>query len=203
MPNASIFAGLGLFTRRGFLDGQACRQIRQEMSAAALVPAMVRPVNQAAGEVNDTARRTGIATVAAETAALVEQRLLALRPALEAHFHVPLAGCQAPQFYIYEEGDFFLPHRDRDNDPLAPEHVKARQVAISVFLNDGTEGPDRQPYRGGALVFYGSRGGPGGAAFGIPLESEEGMCVGFRSDWVHEVRPITSGRRYCIVTWFY
>ena len=28
------------------------------------------------------------------------------------------------------------------------------------------------------------------------------MFVAFRSDWIHEVKPVTSGRRYSIVTWF-
>jgi SM-20-related protein len=203
MPNADIFAGLGLFTRRGFLDAETCHRIRYEMSSAARTPALVRPLGEATGTADEMARRTGIAEVSADTTTLVQDLLLAIKPALETHFQVSLAGCQEPQFYIYEEGDFFLPHRDRDNDPLAPDHVKARQVSVSIFLNDRVDGPEREPYRGGAFVFYGRRGGEGGATFGIPLESEEGMCVAFRSDWIHEVRPITSGRRYSIVTWFY
>src|SRR5436190_18353035 len=122
MRNAGIYAGLGLFTLRSFLEAEACRQIRREMSSSLLTPAMVRPVNQATGVVNETARRTGIAEVSAKTDALVDSRLLAIKPAVESHFRVQLAGCQAPQFYIYDEGDFFLPHRDRDTDSLAPDH---------------------------------------------------------------------------------
>jgi predicted 2-oxoglutarate/Fe(II)-dependent dioxygenase YbiX len=203
MPNADIFARLGLFTRRGFLDVEACRRIRQEMSSAALTPALVRPIGEATGTADELARRTGIAEVSAATTTLVQDRLQAIQPALEAHFQVRLTGCQEPQFYIYEQGDFFLPHKDRDTDPLAPDHVKARQASVSIFLNDQMDGADRQPYRGGALVFYARRGGDGGKNLGLPLESEEGMCVAFRSDWIHEVQPIASGRRYSIVTWFY
>jgi predicted 2-oxoglutarate/Fe(II)-dependent dioxygenase YbiX len=164
---------------------------------------MVRPVGEADSVVDETRRRTDVAKVSAATAALVEGRLLALKSVLETHFLVQLAGCERLGFYIYEEGDFFIAHKDRDTDPLAPDNIKARQVSISIFLNDAAGGLDRQSYRGGALVFYGRRGDHGGATFGIPLESEEGMCIAFRSDWMHEVQPITSGRRYSIVTWFF
>jgi predicted 2-oxoglutarate/Fe(II)-dependent dioxygenase YbiX len=109
-------------------------------------------------------------------------------PALEAYFDVRLAGCQGAHFYVYEEGDFFLPHKDRIADPLAPDEVKVRQISVSILLNDGASGPDREPYGGGALVFYGTKGDNGEKSFGIPLEGEEGMIVAFRSDWTHEVR---------------
>jgi SM-20-related protein len=202
MPNAELLARLGLFVRRGFLDAETCRLIRREMSSAARTPALLRPYGEAAAVVAERTRRTGIADASAATAALVERRLLAIGPALETHFRVELTTCQGPQFYIYEEGDFFIPHRDRDVDPQAPTHIQARQISISILLNAGAGGADRQPYRGGALVFYGTRANRGGATFGIPLEGQEGMLVAFRSDWLHEVRPVTSGRRYSIVTWF-
>lgn len=202
MPNANIFAGLGLFTRRGFLDAETCRQIRNEMTSAARTPALVRPVGEATGTANELARRTGIAEVSAGTTALVRDRLLAAKPALEQHFQLRLAGCEELQFLIYGEGDFFQPHQDRGNDPLAPAHIKARLASVSILLNDQAVGSGREPYSGGVLVFYG-RPGDGGATFGIPLQSEEGMCVAFRSDWIHEVRPITWGRRYSVVTWFH
>jgi predicted 2-oxoglutarate/Fe(II)-dependent dioxygenase YbiX len=172
------------------------------MSCAARTRALVRPVGAAVSVVDETLRRTNVAAVSAATVALVESRLLALKPALETHFLVSLAGCEKLGFYIYEEGDFFGIHKDRDTDSLAADYIKARQVSISILLNDETGGLDGQAHRGGGLVFYGRRGDHG-ATFGIPLESEEGMCIAFRSDWLHEVQPITSGRRYSIVTWFF
>lgn len=203
MPNASILAHLGLFVRRGFLSAESCRAIRAEMALGTRGAAMVRPVGQAAGVVDYQSRRTGVVRISSTTITLVQDRLLALRPELEAYFHVQLRSCQRPQFYVYEEGDFFVPHQDRnDTDPLAPDWLKSRQVSASILLNDETGGPDGQAYRGGSLVFHGRRGDRGGSPYGIPLESEEGMFVAFPSDWVHEVRPIASGRRYSIVTWF-
>jgi predicted 2-oxoglutarate/Fe(II)-dependent dioxygenase YbiX len=203
MPNASIFAHLGLFVRRGFLSAQSCRTIRAEMASGARAAAMVRPVGQADGVVDQESRRTGVVQMPSSTIALVRERLLALRPELEAYFRVQLGGCQRLQFYIYEEGDFFVIHQDRnDSDPLAPDWLRSRRVSASILLNDETGGLDGQVYRGGSLVFYGRRGDRDGSIHGIPLESEEGMFVAFPSDWFHEVRPITSGRRYSIVTWF-
>jgi predicted 2-oxoglutarate/Fe(II)-dependent dioxygenase YbiX len=203
MPNASILAALGLFVRRGFLDPESSRSICREMSSAARTPAILRGSGRPDGILNETVRRTGVAQVSAATTTLIRGRLQAIKPALEAHFHVQLAGYQGPEFYVYDEGDFFLPHKDRSTDPLTADEVKIRQVSVSVFLNDESDGLDRESYRGGALVFYGARGDSDEATFGIPLEGEEGLFVAFRSDWTHEVRPITSGRRYAIVTWFF
>jgi predicted 2-oxoglutarate/Fe(II)-dependent dioxygenase YbiX len=164
---------------------------------------MIRPVGSADGVLDHTTRRTGVASVSASTTAIIEDQLRATQPALEEYFQVQSAGWQRLQFYIYEPGDFFSAHRDKDAvDPVAPDWVKMRQISVSIFLNDQRGGLDGERYEGGALVFYGNRGDQSGAWFRIPLESEEGMFVAFRSDWLHEVRPVTSGRRYCIVTWF-
>ncbi len=202
MPNATIFGHLGLFVRRGFLSAESCRQIRSEMAAAARVPAMIRPIGAADGVLDYTTRRTGVASMCASTTAIVEDQLRATQPALEEYFQVQSAGWQRLQFYIYEPGDFFSAHRDKDAvDPVAPDWVKMRQVSVSIFLNDERGGLDDERYEGGSLVFYGVRGDRS-AGFRIPLESEEGMFVAFRSDWIHEVQPVTSGRRYSIVTWF-
>jgi len=201
MPASTILGHLGLFVRRGFLSPESCRQIRHEMAAGARVPAMVRPAGSAEGLVDENTRRTGIAGVSPGTTALIETQLRDIQPVLEEHFRVQSTGWQQPQFYIYEPGDFFLPHRDSDTDPVAPEWVRKRQVSVAVFPND-EDGIDDEPYGGGTLVFHGHRGDRQGSGFGIPLESEAGMFVAFPSDWIHEVKPVTSGRRYSIVTWY-
>ena len=203
MPNVTILGHLGLFVRPGFLNPASCRLICAEMGSVSATPAMIRPVGQAGGVIDQATRRTGIANVSASTNSLIEDQLRATMPALEGHFHVALTGWQRPQFYIYDKGDFFVVHRDKDEDPDAPEWVRSRQVSVSIFLNDGKDRAEGETYRGGALVFYGARRDRSGEGFKIPLEGEEGMFVGFRSDWFHEVRPVTSGRRYSIVTWFY
>jgi predicted 2-oxoglutarate/Fe(II)-dependent dioxygenase YbiX len=203
MPNATILAQLGLFVRRRFLNAESCRQIRREMTEVARVPAMIRPYGQGDVVLDDKTRRTGVANVSAATTALVEDQLRAVQPALEAFFRAQSAGWQDLRFYIYEEGDFFAVHRDASPaDRAAPDWAKRRQFSVSILLNDQRSGPDTEPYGGGTLVFHGRRGGPEGAWFSIPLEAEEGMFVAFPSHWMHEVQPVTSGRRYSIVTWF-
>src|SRR5262249_39640660 len=162
------------------------------MASATRARARVRRVGEASGGIDEMVRRTDAVELSPATTSRVESRLLALSPDLQRHFRVELAGCQGPQFYIYEEGDFFLPHQDRGSDEVAPDHYKMRQVSVTVFLNDESGGLDGQRYRGGDLVFYGQRAAGGTPAFGLPLESEEGMFVAFRSDWLHEVRPVTN-----------
>ena len=203
MPTANILGHLGVFVRRGFLSPESCREIRNEMAAAARLPAMIRPRGAAEGVIDQSTRRTALASVADSTTAMLEEQLRAIRPALEEFFQVQTTEWQRPQFYIYERGDFFAAHRDSDAyDPVAPDWVKRRQVSVSILLNDARGGADEEPFAGGTLVFHGHRGDRQGTGFGIPLESEEGLFVAFRSDWIHEVKPVTSGRRYSIVTWF-
>jgi predicted 2-oxoglutarate/Fe(II)-dependent dioxygenase YbiX len=165
-------------------------------------PALIRPLGQSEGVLDPTGRRTGVAHVSASIFALVEDRLQAMKPTLASHFQLQLAGWERLQFYTYEEGDFFRVHLDRDNDPIAPEYIRSRRVSVSILLNDERGGLDGQAYHGGALVFHGHRADRRGT-FEIPLEAEEGMFIAFPSDWAHEVRPVTSGRRYSVVTWFF
>ena len=133
----------------------------------------------------------------------MEDQLRAIQPALEQYFQLRSAGWQDLGFYIYEAGDFFAPHQDCAAEPIAPDQIKARRISVSILLNDERSDIDAEPYEGGTLVFHGRRGDGFGPWFSIPLEGEEGMFVAFRSDWMHEVQPVTSGRRYSIVTWFF
>ena len=83
------------------------------MATAGRAAAIIRPVGHADGILDETTRRTAIAQVSESTVALVEGQLRAVKPALENHFLVQLAGWQRIQFYIYEEGDFFVAHHSR------------------------------------------------------------------------------------------
>lgn len=201
MPNATIFRGLGLFVQRRFLDMELCRSIRCEMASGIRRRAIVRPVGRTLAALDETARRTDEAEVSTTTVGLIRSLLLETKPSLESHFRLSLSGCQRPRFYIYEKGDFFARHADRNTDQSAPEFIKTRQVSVSIFLNDQAGGLDHQSYAGGALIFHG-RSGRDNSSMGIALDSEEGMCIAFPSDWVHEVQPTVSGRRYSIVSWF-
>jgi predicted 2-oxoglutarate/Fe(II)-dependent dioxygenase YbiX len=37
---------------------------------------------------------------------------------------------------------------------------------------------------------------------GFPLQPEEGLLIAFPSRMMHEVQPVTRGKRYSIVTWY-
>jgi SM-20-related protein len=203
MTATALLTQLGFFLRRRFLAPETCHTLREAMASAPREEAVIRPRGRAGVVLNRQARRTGVARVPAPLVATVEARLLATMPDLAAHFGVPLTGCQRLGFYVYEAGDFFEPHRDRDrDDPVAPDWVRARQVSVSIFLNDPAGGPEGAAYRGGALVFHGRRGPTGEGAFQLPLDGEEGLLVGFSPDWLHEVRPVEHGQRFSIVTWF-
>jgi predicted 2-oxoglutarate/Fe(II)-dependent dioxygenase YbiX len=81
--------------------------------------------------------------------------------------------------------------------------MKVRQVSASIFLNDDVAGPGREPYDGGAFVFHAADNREDEKGLGWSLQAEEGMFVAFRSDCIHEVQPITRGRRYSIMVWYF
>jgi predicted 2-oxoglutarate/Fe(II)-dependent dioxygenase YbiX len=71
-----------------------------------------------------------------------------------------------------------------------------------IFLNGTADDDAPAGYTGGELTFHGLLNGAEWEKCPFPLTAEPGLLVAFRSDTVHEVRPVTSGRRYTIVSWF-
>ena len=141
--------------------------------------------------------------VSPETRALVTSRLMATRSALEKHFGVELAGCEPPSFLLYKEGFYYGRHVDANRDQEAPIRFRERRVSVSIFLND--EGGEDEPdtYSGGSLTFHGSqRDDVPIRHSALALTGEEGLMIGFRSDWPHEIQSVYRGTRYSIVTWF-
>jgi hypothetical protein len=43
---------------------------------------------------------------------------------------------------------------------------------------------------------------PVGRSIGFPLEADEGLLIGFRSDLPHSVARVTHGDRYTIASWY-
>jgi SM-20-related protein len=202
MPDVQLFSRLGLFVHEDALGDELRVSLRAEVCAAA--QGRVRVVKTGESEtLDEDTRRTRRADMSAATLALVEARLLAIKPAIERHFDLPLHGCQPPQFLIYGAGDHFGPHCDSDDDCSKPAYVKERRISVVIFLNGGTCSPPDETYEGGALVLYGLVGGSAGRAYGIPLAGEPGLLVAFRSDLLHEVTPVTRGERYTIVSWYH
>jgi SM-20-related protein len=201
MPAADFFRNLGLFVVEDFFDGAWCERLRLEASSAQKGRATV--VNKSAERLDEGVRKTKWVGVSAPTIAAVQARLLGVKPRLERHFNVQLAGCEEPQFLAYNAGDFFRPHRDNAHDPDAYAYVRERRVSAVIFLNGGAEARGSGSYAGGALTFYGLVDGQPWKTYGFPLVGERGLLVAFRSDVLHEVTLVTRGERYSIVSWFF
>jgi predicted 2-oxoglutarate/Fe(II)-dependent dioxygenase YbiX len=204
MVEPEFLGRFGIFVSRDFLDASICRQVREEMSRAGSKVATVGATEGEEDEaVDEEYRRTKMAQLSGSTRSRVEERLLELKPELEAHFAVELGRCQTPQFLIYREGDFFRPHTDNQDDPESPDWLKERTVSLVVFLNDQSDDAAEGRFSGGSLNFYGLLGrSSGGEMVGLPLEARAGLLVAFRSDIVHGVSEVTRGRRFTVVSWF-
>jgi predicted 2-oxoglutarate/Fe(II)-dependent dioxygenase YbiX len=196
-----LLTQVGFYVEREFLDRGACGALVQELRAAEGTPATV--LDRAESVLDPQARRTTVSRVSPATFAETSARLEALRPRVERHFGCQLRGHERPQFLSYREGDYFRPHRDAVGSADYPANIDPRHVSVVLFLNEQTEdGPD-DTYWGGWLTFYGLLGDQRAARRGLPLAAPPGLLIAFRADVVHEVRPVTRGRRYSVVSWFF
>lgn len=199
---ATFFFELGVFIQPNFLDSQTCARLRGELEDLSSRPSKVVKANGKA-EVDLSqrpAKQLGISNTTAEWA---EQRLVQVRPDLENYFSQPVHGFETPQFLVYQPGDFHVPHLDKGSKPDEPFYVKSRQFTMVIFLNSEGSPKNESTYIGGALTLYGILDDPLGKKFGFPLFGEEGLLVAFPVSLVHEVTPITCGKRYCIVSHAY
>jgi predicted 2-oxoglutarate/Fe(II)-dependent dioxygenase YbiX len=201
MPKADFFSRLGMFVDRGFLEPDLCRQFLAEARSADSSPATV--VRRGATLVDETFRRTLGLALPPKTISYMETRFLALKPALEKHFNLPLSSVEELQFLRYREGDFFGQHRDSSGGPYDPDFIKLRKVSVVLFLNSQEKEPAPGIFCGGALTIFGLSDDPQWQAYGFPLVPEEGLLVGFRSEIVHQVEAVTAGERFTVVTWYF
>jgi SM-20-related protein len=194
------FARLGVLTKERFLEPDLCARLRQAMINGRGEPATIRPEG---GEyqVDEGIRRARSCQVDEPIAALVEERLLGAREEISETFDVPLAGLEGLQFVIYGEGDYIRRHVDRPPDPDDRHHSRDRAVSAVLLLNGQSEDPGPDQYAGGALAFY-EPWEPEQGPVPVELEGREGMLVGFPPDTLHEVKPITRGERFSVVSWF-
>jgi predicted 2-oxoglutarate/Fe(II)-dependent dioxygenase YbiX len=59
----------------------------------------------------------------------------------------------------------------------------------------------RDGYGGGELVLYGLIDDPKWQKFGFPIVATPGLLIAYRSNQMHEIKPIKFGQRYTIVAW--
>jgi SM-20-related protein len=201
MPKADFFRGFGLFVVESFFDRDLCSRLRADMRAGTI---SLGTVGSRGPEfvVDRQARRVTQSKIRDSSTALVKTRLMSLKSDLERHFGVSLADTQEPQFLHYVTGDFYTIHCD--SSPLADASPisKSRRISAVIFLNGTSTEPREDTYGGGSLTFYKLFDDPVGRSIGFPLEADEGLLIGFRSDLPHSVAPVTHGDRYTIAGWY-
>lgn len=179
---------------KGLLDEDACAAARRELrgvrgcAASLLGEAQSRPL----------VRRASQLMPSPVLSTQIVSLFTAIRPQLEDHFSVALAGCEPPQFLRYASGDFFVAHQD-GNTPLIRDDSRFRKVSVVLFLSAASHQPTPETYGGGELVLHGPYGGP---MLREPVNGAPGTLVAFRSETTHEVTPITHGERFTVVTWY-
>jgi predicted 2-oxoglutarate/Fe(II)-dependent dioxygenase YbiX len=200
MPSSDLFTRLGLFVGEDFLDSSLRERVLLETRSATRKYAEVY-TEQNREQLDESARRANKIKPSGSVRRLLEERLDALRPQLERAFGIPLGGFQAPQLLAYGPGDFHEAHVD--TRPDAAEDVAQRKISAIIGLNDRSEKPRKGSYGGGSLVLQGLVPGLGDDRRGFAAPLSAGSILAFKSNVVHEVKPVTHGERYTIVTWFY
>lgn len=201
MPTADFFRRFGLFVVENFFDRDLCKRLRAEIRAGEKSAATVGS-NGPEFIVDRQVRRVAQSKIDDSATALVKRQLETLKCDLEQHFGVALAGCQDPQFLHYVTGDFYQAHVDSSDLADASPISRARRISAVIFLNANSDAPREDTYGGGALTFYKLFDDPVGRSMGFPLEADEGLLVGFRSDLPHSVAPVLHGDRYTIAGWY-
>jgi predicted 2-oxoglutarate/Fe(II)-dependent dioxygenase YbiX len=195
MPSVQLFEHVGLFVRSHFLTPSACADLQAALAPTAWTSGKVARESEPEC-LDESVRKVRRLDVDRALWTSIRERLLALKPELERHFHCELTGCDGPDFLAYDRGAFYAPHAD------CGVHYRTRRVSIVIFLNDASETPGDTGYAGGDLTFYGLLKGRAWENCPLPLSGQAGLLVAFSSDIVHEVRPVTAGERYSIVGWF-
>ena len=197
MPRAEFFRNFNLFVLSGFLDRAACEDLIAEIRDRPLDKALLST------GLDENIRRARETALRDTHGPSIRSKLRKLKPDIERHFGVALEDCEHPQFLNYSAGDFFLPHLDSSSSPEEPDFIVRRRISVVVFLNGTNNELPLNNFEGGDLVLYGLMKEPEWVNCGLPVTPETGMLMGFPSATQHEVRPVISGQRFSIASWYY
>jgi SM-20-related protein len=200
MPSSGFFRQLGLFVRGGFFDPAICAQLQRQMLLAESEKGLVLQGEAEGSVLNEEVRKVLDIKTDAATTDMVWEAIGGLRPILQDHFRVQLRHVERPAFLRYGCGAFYSPHTD--GDITSPSVTRARLVSVVLFLNGGSQEPAPNAFGGGALTFHGLMDGQPWEKCAFALDAEPGLLIAFRSNTLHEVRPVTFGQRFTIVSWF-
>ena len=111
------------------------------------------------------------------------------------NWNYDLDGCGEIQYGIYSDGGHYDWHIDEELEvPNINGRYLMRKISITIWLSD----PDE--YEGGELDI--EIDGPNKDIRYDTFKLQKGSIVIFPSDKWHRVRPVTSGVRKSLVTWF-
>jgi hypothetical protein len=91
------------------------------------------------------------------------------------------------RFYRYDPGQRFNAHRD--GVVLRPGGLRSRLTCL-IYLNGG--------FTGGETAFYGRSDLDGKRPVVASVTPTEGTALFFLHEWLHEGRPLVSGRKYVL-----
>jgi predicted 2-oxoglutarate/Fe(II)-dependent dioxygenase YbiX len=177
------------FIEPNFWSAEECWQLREISKFGTLELAGIYSDGKL--QVDSSFRQTGRIVLNHGVHQEIERSIWTIKSRLEEQFGVSLMNLQGSQLLQYQPGHYFRMHQDegRISSP------GTRKVSVVVFLNS------QSTFKGGELVFYESEE-DGRNRKSFTFTGEEGMLLGFSPYLFHEVRQVTSGIRFTVVTWF-
>ncbi len=143
-------------------------------------------------------RKTKVLNPTVDMTFELHNQLSSILPEMENRFATKLGAVEALQFLQYRAGDFYAPHFDSPQENTMPAAIRTRAVSVVIFVNS-PEG-----YEGGELILYSALGAKEQSqACGFLVQAQNGLLVAFRSNLLHEVKPVIRGIRYVIASWFH
>src|SRR5262245_37642430 len=176
------------------MDAPDCRRVQTAMDAGAVEPAEVLSDTV---ELQEEVRRASQIEVPDVVLAMVDARLDAMREAIARYYGVYLQGREGTSFLRYEVGGFYKGHVDRAHVSAWPMTAR-RKITVVLFLESSREAERSGGFSGGLLRLY-----PDETSRPVDVTATRGTLVAFPADMLHEITPITAGRRDTIVDWFY
>ena len=195
MPRPAFFKSLGFYVVEDFLESSLCAEVCAEMEMSDAEKATI-VLTTGERRIDETIRKVRWTQVSERKALEIRKKLEDIRPKLEEHFGVNVVPDPLLNFLTYDVGSFYSLHCDN-----ASPKLERRRISVTIFLNDSSEEPEEGRYSGGKLALGGIED-PQWANCVFPLEAHAGLLVAFPSGLIHEVRPVTFGRRFTIVAWF-
>lgn len=180
--NSDDLAELARFVRRATLSDSPVSHFEDEASAGEVEWVINK-------EIRDTQQVKLTKAIEKKLRAIDDRSIASF---INPYYAVEVSEREPSQILHYGVGGHYIPHVDAETlyqDELGLElweKTLDRDLSVVYFINDD--------FSGGELFF---------PALDLVIEPEAGTLVCFPSDhnYIHGVRPVTSGHRYTIVTW--